>query len=221
MKVTDDSLIAQYNQLHSSRKYGKASAHSALKTIDACLAELNPGTLLEYGCGQSQLHEHLGRPGMVWDRYDPAIPERATIPRESYDFVFSTDVLEHIPTENVPDVIEHLRQLSPTVFLRISTRLARTILPDGRNAHLTVWTGKQWLDAVKVRFPEASLIYELPGEKCIIVTWKSSSSDRIAALEAARDKQRRGGFRQFFKGIERSLRSARDSVFGKKEKRKR
>lgn len=219
MKITDEKLIAQYQQLHTSGKYGQ-TAHGSQATIEICLAELNPSTLLEYGCGQSQLHKMLGQPGLVWDRYDPAIPEFASVPRESYDFVFSTDVLEHIPTEDVPAVLDHLRKLSPTVFLRISTRPARTILPDGRNAHFTVWPGNQWLQAVKERFPDASLVHEVTGETCVIVTWKTTSAERIVAVETARDKKRNSKTRGFLKTLEHAFRAARDAVFGKKVKKK-
>jgi len=219
MNITQDDLIAQYEHLHSSKQYRWSGARSAMESITLCLDELKPSSVLEYGCGQSRLFELLGKPGMTYDRYDPAIPEIATVPRRSYDFVFSTDVLEHIPTEDVPDVLAHIRQLSPTVFLRISTRPARTILQDGRNAHLTVWPGEQWLQEIRNHFPEAELVYELTGEKCIIMTWKSASAAQIAKLENTRDKKRRGALRRFFKGIERSLRSLRDSLAGRRKSR--
>lgn len=215
MSVTNKELVAQYEQLHKGRKYGQ-SARSAARSIERCLAELNPGVTLEYGCGQSRLHEILQRPGMIFDRYDPAIPPLATIPREHYDFLISTDVLEHIPTEDVPEVLAHMRRLSSHAFLRISTRPARTILPDGRNAHLTVWPGDKWLEAVRIQFPAASLVFEIKGESCVILTWKSAAANEITRIETKLEQQRRGRAKQFFKRIERFLRSLRDRVLGGK-----
>lgn len=216
MSVTDKKLIAQYQQLHASQKYGQ-SARSAAQSISLCLAELKPKSVLEYGCGQSRLHELLQTPGMVFDRYDPAIPALANIPRERYDFLISTDVLEHIPTPDVPEVLAHLRRLAPHAYLRICTRPARTILPDGRNAHFTVWPGAKWLEAVRQHFPEAVLTFELAGESCIILTWPATAAGAIAALESAAVRKRRGPVRQFFKRTERLVRSWRDAVLGGKK----
>ena len=218
MSVTNKDLVAQYAQLHQSQKYGQ-SARSAARSIELCLAEVKPGSILEYGCGQSQLHEILGKPGVVFDRYDPAIPALARIPRERYEFLISTDVLEHIPTEDVPAVLAHLRRLSAHAFLRISTRPARTILPDGRNAHFTIWPGEQWLEAIRAYFPDARMPIEIKGESCVILTWPSAVAEEITRIETGLERRRRNKVKGFFKRIERRFRSLRDAVLGRKKNR--
>ena len=54
------------------------------------------------------LEQSLDLDGAIWVRYDPAIPELSTIPIERADFIVNTDVLEHIPEQDIGDVLEHI-----------------------------------------------------------------------------------------------------------------
>jgi hypothetical protein len=118
-----------------------------------------------------------------WVRYDPAIPELSNIPIEQADMVINTDVLEHIPEVDIDEVLTHIRSFSPNVFFNISTRLAREILPDGTNAHCTVWDAETWLARIRRFFPDASLVHVRPGYSCMIVTWKSPIVEILGQIE--------------------------------------
>lgn len=184
MSITDPLLIEQYAHIHRSKAYGR-TCHGYAVAITACLIDLKPGVVVEYGCGQSELGRTLPHSGR-WVRYDPAIPGIDRLDESHADFVINTDVLEHVPEQDVDDVLAHIASLSGKVFFAISTRPALEILPDGRNAHCTVWPASRWKDVLARHFPDITLAHEKPGQSCIFVTWKSGVAELIGAIEDLR-----------------------------------
>lgn len=217
--ITDSKLIEQYQQLHKSAKYGQ-TARSAFASLQLCLDEVKPASVIEYGCGQSRLCDILAKPGMRYDRYDPAIPGLTEIPDEKYDFLINTDVLEHIPEKDLDSVLSHFRSLSPLAYIRISTRLARTILPNGENAHCTVWPGEKWLEYIRKFYPEAEMPYEQPGETCLILTWKSGLCEPIAKVETKWAQRKNSPIRKFLKSVEGFGKKIRNTIKGKPQPRR-
>ena len=62
-----------------------------------------------------------------------------TLPDGPFDGVISTDVLEHIPEEHLPETFDQIfSRAERFVFLAICTRKAIAILPSGENAHCTL-----------------------------------------------------------------------------------
>ncbi len=212
--ITDEKHIDQYQQLHKSSKYGQ-TARSALDGIRLCIGEIKPTSILEYGCGQSRLHEELVTPGLRYDRYDPAIEGLTEIPVGRYDMLINTDVLEHIPEKDLDAVLAHFKSLSDHAYIRISTRLARTILPNGENAHCTVWPADKWLEFIRRYYPDAELAFVREGDSCLMLTWKSELYQRLAGLDQMWEKRKSNPLRKFFKGIERGCRKMRDRIKGK------
>jgi hypothetical protein len=81
-------------------------------------------------------HEELG---VMPTLYDPGVPEYDTLPEGIFDGVYSTDVMEHIPKEQIPETFETIfEKAEKFVFLAICTQPAIAILPNGENAHCTV-----------------------------------------------------------------------------------
>jgi hypothetical protein len=187
MTIVDPALQNQYAQLHRTTTYG-AGADRFLLHIQACVSDLKPGRILDYGCGQSNLANDLVLETATFHRYDPAIPEIAMLPVTSADLIVNTDVMEHIPKSDVPDVLAHIRSISESVFFNIATRSARQILPDGRNAHLTVMTAEEWLTQIRCVFPSAEIVSEYPQHSCVITTW-SSVLPVLAGIERLREKE--------------------------------
>jgi hypothetical protein len=213
MPITDPRLIRQYSQIHQSKTYGQ-SAHEQLLQIHACILDLKPATVLEYGCGQSDLHQLLGITDVNWVRYDPAIEALSNLSIQSADFVVNTDVLEHIPRSDVDDVLGHIRSLSDKVFFSIATRPARKILPNGENAHCTVLPCEEWLCIIKRHFPYAEIAYACLEQSCTILTWQSSVGSLIHGIELLKRKAETSDV-HFLKRAKRRLRKIRRRLTGR------
>lgn len=210
MTIASATLIDQYASIHRKKKYGRGPNDLALH-IQICLLDLKPDVVLEYGCGQSLLYKHLDLSDTHWVRFDPAIPELSKLELKSAGLVINTDVLEHIPEGDVDEVLQHIRSFSANVFFNISTRLAGEILPDGTNAHCTVWDAKTWLERIQKYFPAASLVYVRPGYSCMIVTWASSACTVLSRVEDL-SQVYRAYTTPRLKKIERAFRKVRNKL---------
>jgi hypothetical protein len=116
--------------------------------------------VLDYGCGKGNLG--IGR------KYDPAIPEYAKDP-DPADLVVCTDVLEHIEPECLEDVLKHIQsKCRKKAFFVISTRPAKKILPDGRNAHLIIQPSGWWVSTLSRYFSIESTSQKKPDELIVI-----------------------------------------------------
>lgn len=181
MAIIDERLIAQYRELYERKCYGQTAQELALE-VQCCLLDLKPKVILEYGSGHSKLVDRLEIGESRWVHYDPAIPAISSVPIRSADLIINTDVMEHIPEHDVDDVLAHHRELSPFVFFHITTRAASKVLPNGENAHCTVWTPAAWLDAIKKFYPDANLVYTIADSSCFILTWRSPVASVICRV---------------------------------------
>lgn len=154
----------------SGRKWAEAVkfVHERFKLI----------SILDYGCGKQTLSAAL--PSLNIRGYDPAIPELSARP-SSADLVVCGDVLEHIEPEYLDKVIEDLCQLSKKLtFVVLSTREARKILPDGRNAHLIVKPAAWWIIKFESRL---EILFVLENQKASeLVLLMSSRKSKLRNL---------------------------------------
>lgn len=166
--MTDSPLISdgyrkQYEQLHrSSTRYG-SGAHRWAGIVRHLVREYGLRDVLDYGCGKQALKAAL--PELEVRGYDPAFPELAGRP-DPADLLFCCDVLEHVEPSALSAVLDELQRLTRRVgFLLISTRPARQILADGRNAHLIVQPGADWARVVADRFDIVYMLDYVPELK--------------------------------------------------------
>tara|TARA_R110000868_G_scaffold236306_1_gene490342 strand:- start:226 stop:894 length:669 start_codon:yes stop_codon:yes gene_type:complete len=132
-------------------------AHTIKEMIDMTQAK----TVLDYGCGKGTQYEKgpfkddNGRAiarniQNFWGvdsihLYDPGVPKFATYPTAEFDGVVSTDVLEHIPREDVFWVADEMvARARKFLFVNIACYPAIATLPDGTNAHVTVEHPRWW-----------------------------------------------------------------------------
>lgn len=214
MGITNPQLVNQYSQLHNSKAYGQ-SVHELALQIHACVLDLKPATVLEYGCGQSELYRLFENAVSKWVRYDPAIEAISRIPVESVDMVINTDVLEHIPQSDLRDVLGHIRSYSDKAFFSIATRPAREWLPNGENAHCTVMTENEWLGVIKEYFPQAHIVHARQGYSCLILTWQSSAASLIHQIELLKHKAETADM-PFLRRARRRLRKMRRALFAQR-----
>lgn len=153
--------IDAYAQLHEMRHYGDSATELHLETVRKIVSARNPRSILDYGCGRSDLAAHFWRDGYRRiARYDPAIRKYRTMPDGEFDLVLAMDVMEHIPMAYVDRVLTEIREKSAAAVFTISTKLARAKLPDGRNAHCTLLTKAEWTRWIADYF---GLVKELPS----------------------------------------------------------
>lgn len=185
MAITDPYLVSQYSQIHLCKTYGQ-TCHAHAAAIHACLIDLKPQVVVEYGCGQSELERMLPFTGR-WVRYDPAIAGIDRLDERKADLVINTDVLEHVPDNDLDDLLANIASLSDRVFFSICTRPALEILPDGQNAHCTVWPPARWREVLARHFPNVVLAHERRGDSCVFVTWRSGVAELIGQIEEFQD----------------------------------
>ena len=183
-------LIQQYAHIHSKRNYGAAGLQKA-HFILSHMYRVKPQSVIDYGCGRSRLPDllkYLGVPKVT--RYDPAIPAYSARPEAKHDLLISVDVMEHLPEDEVDGVLSDMMSLGRNAVLVINTRLAKTILPDGRNAHLTVRPAIWWLKTLKRHWPETEQIVMTPSYQAAFKTWPTPWL-QIPAIALSRNWHRR------------------------------
>lgn len=136
------------------------SGNGCIKHVEAIisLAEaVGAKTALDYGCGKGNqysrlvdwngerwpLEDHLG---FLVDKFDPAVKKFASTPLDHpRDLVWCTDVMEHIPEEDIDFIVSELSRLSAkALFVTVGTYPAKKTLPNGENAHVTIKPLEWW-----------------------------------------------------------------------------
>lgn len=143
--MISESYLEQQKELHKNPEYGVASIAFA-PIVAKLMVDNNIKVLSDYGAGKKNLERALVPAGLKFEYrpYDPAFPEYG--PAQEGDMVCCIDVLEHVEPEFIDAVLEDLYRIMPNIgFLSIHTKKATKVLPDGRNAHLTVEPARWWL----------------------------------------------------------------------------
>lgn len=145
--------------------------------LKEAIETFNPKNILDFGCGKGVLVKKLQSlyPNIEVNGWDPhmdsALPTNA-------DMIISTDVMEHVETNHVVDTLKELGQRSGICqYHLIACFSAVAVLPDGRNAHLTVRTPDWWQEQFavtgmeKYREHSYSYIKDVPNSNPLAVTY--------------------------------------------------
>lgn len=151
-----------YKTVHKTNPYYGRGGVELLPVIATFVDFLSPKTILDYGCGKGNLVIALRQkyPAIKVYGYDPAVAEFEKLTEEKFDFVISTDVLEHIPEHELPETITKISLLSKNVFFHLHHGTASFTLPNGENAHCTVYPLEKYHALFSEFFPYVSI---LPG----------------------------------------------------------
>lgn len=150
--------IEQNTLMHQNAK--AYSGHTTLKYIEIIKKEIKENqcsSLLDYGCGKGKHYLAVLENGFKFleylnisdvTKYDPCYPEFNTEPeREKYDCVICTDVLEHIPEEDISWVIDRLMNYTSKVaIIAVGFGPAKKHLPNGENAHICDKPEEWWAE---------------------------------------------------------------------------
>jgi hypothetical protein len=138
--------------LHARKRWGGGGYRHA-PMVRYLLDQYVVKSVLDFGCGLRTLGNNLtGKDkqgeevrGLIWTDYDPAFPAFSTLP-DSADLVVCTHVLEHVEPEFLDETIATIFRIARlAVYIAVPSGPANTVLPDGRNAHLTCQPPGWWL----------------------------------------------------------------------------
>lgn len=150
-ELISDDYRATLQETHRLNKWG-GGGKSHVHDVMAWAIDNECTTILDYGCGRGTLKPaafELDHGAREVREYDPGIPGKDALP-EPADLVVATDVLEHIEPDRVYATLQHLRGLTcMAAFFVISLRPAKLILPDRRNAHLSIHDAVWWESELK------------------------------------------------------------------------
>jgi len=175
-----NQMVEQYQIMHEQGE--KALGLSADETFDGhslakhddeiarLVKETSARSILDYGCGKGLLYQPYpsepeeGRyksypkwPDVKVTCYDPGYEPFAAPFEGKFDGVISTDVLEHIPEEDIGWILnEMFAAAEKFVYVVAACYPARKTLPDGTNAHCTLQSPEWWrgqLELASQRYP--------------------------------------------------------------------
>ena len=156
------NLIKMYEQKHDQAA-GMFNGRSLLKFVDIIKAYLEQHeckSILDYGCGKGILYgedyhtltNEIDCPlPEYWNLYDhglfdPGYEKYGKLPIHKKDAVICTDVLEHVAEEDLSWVVDEIFSYAKKmVFLNIACFEAVKTLPDGRNAHISIFSPEDWV----------------------------------------------------------------------------
>jgi len=115
-------------------------------------------SLLDFGCGKGFLYKNKFKINDQEYRnlldcwklddvylYDPGVKEFSVYPVRKFDGLICTDVIEHIPENDILHFIDSLFKLSNKfIFVVIATIPATKFFDDGNNIHLCLKTQEEW-----------------------------------------------------------------------------
>lgn len=145
----------QYEIMHRRGKvYHGACLKDHAKEIGNLIKDTDSKSLLDYGSGKgTQYFKYRIHKEHFYDimptLYDIGIQQFSDLPNGKFDGVFSTDVMEHIPEEELDDVFSYIyKTATKFVYLAICTIPAPDLLPNGEQAHVTLKPIEWWVEKI-------------------------------------------------------------------------
>jgi hypothetical protein len=180
------------------------SLHEHVEPVARLCREEGVETLLDFGAGKGRMYEDDpafeagGRhkrlpqwPGVAVTCYDPGYEPFREPYEGAYDAVITTDVLEHIPEEDIAWVLDDLfDQADKVVYAVAACYPAKKLMPDGTNAHCTQQPPAWWAGQMELAARRH------PGIRWVLCTQEKS----ILAFEQRKRLTKKGVRSRFFEG---------------------
>ncbi len=168
--------ISEYKQIHEKNpNYGSGPKERAIERYSKWCEEISSiNRILDYGCGNSKLVDKIfPNKDLVRERWDPAITKYLNRPTPwKFDLVFCTDVMEHIPEENVLPTLIDIRAATENALIIPHLGRAGQLLSNGENSHVTQKPVEWWMEKiVEAGFNTTREIPIMNKKKAVIITW--------------------------------------------------
>ncbi len=169
-----------YNQYYVSNNLYERNLKPMYKTINS-LINFNCNSFLDFGCGKGNLSDFFqSNHNCKVYKYDPAIEEYKNIDENlTVDLIANCDVMEHIPEDEIDNMLEQLSEISNNVFFNIYLKEAETFLPNGENAHCTIKPAQWWEKRIKKFFKKTYTVKTTYKNSISIITWNISIKEKI------------------------------------------
>jgi hypothetical protein len=166
-----DSLIPAYQAMADTENFHGLSILQHADSIGKMVRMARAKTLLDFGCGRGDAYRS---PHHVWKQwglpfsgvtmYDPAFSRNNELPAagKKFDVVVCSDVLEHIPEDEVDAFIERLAAYTRhALWASVCCRPAKKTFPDGTNLHITVKPYSWWREKVEAAAARHNVAFTL------------------------------------------------------------
>src|SRR5688500_9103934 len=118
-------LANEYASLHASNSEYGAGSSRLLKYVLPLMSSFPCKSVIDYGCGKGALGRAIeAKTGITTYCYDPYVEAFSQRPDQRFDLLVNTDVLEHIPEDDLDSVFQDMQALSDKCMFVISTRYA-------------------------------------------------------------------------------------------------
>jgi hypothetical protein len=188
-------LIGDYERLHTTTTDYGATGYKCMPFLLPHILALRPRSMIDYGCGRSDLAARLGRKAAIpaVAGYDPGVPHLSRRPDEMFDLLVNVDVLEHVPDDELDSVMAEMAAMARHAIIVIDTAPARTLLSDGRNAHVSLHDGEEWLCRLRPHFPTIRPIRIKRHARVGFKTWEAALPPLRHGVVEARERVYRLG----------------------------
>jgi len=134
--------------LHDRKTFGKGK--TVPLSVKKLLSSGNISSMLDFGAGQGKTSAGIKErfPDIELYTYDP-VTFPIELP-EKVDFIYSSDVLEHVEPDLIDETLQDLcNRASKYQYHLIACHPAKKALSDGRNAHLIIENPEWWKNKIE------------------------------------------------------------------------
>lgn len=142
----------EYEEFHKGHFFAGYSVLQFANNIYSAIEKTNSTTILDYGSGKG--HQYSKKKldlywGVEVDCYDPGYKPFSDLPNKTYDGVICTEVMEHVPEDEVDDTIQHIfARATKFVFFSISLGTANKKFSNGEQIHVTLKSAEWWRSVI-------------------------------------------------------------------------
>ena len=170
------------------KKYGHEN--NGRKFLPIILKYIKPESILDVGCGHNEFvadirskRNSIKTTGVDFacksaDIVCPA--DKLPFKDKSFDLITSFDMLEHIPYDEIDEVLKEFKRVSNTIFVQISLRKSPSTI-DGENLHPIVKSSRWWIKKIEEHNFSTNMIMYCKGKAIVpkkiakrLVVWGSS-----------------------------------------------